>query len=300
MRFSDIHNQVKNHRARVVVVCADDETALTALAEASQEHIIEPFLTGDPARIFPLLATLGLEQWREKILPSASPEQAAAAAFQMVARGEAELVMKGHVPTPLLLKAALRQENGFTTGGLLSHVAFFEIPGLEKLLCLTDTGMVLRPTFEEKISLIDNAVAFERTLGIERPVVAIVSATETPNPKMQCSMDAQELMKLAQAGRFPNADIWGPVDVSIALDPEAAAIKGVPPLFSGKTDIWLVPEMVGGNILGKTLIYFAKAAAGGVIVGGKSAIILLSRASAPSEKFNSIVLAVASCKRRES
>ncbi|MBN2054216.1 phosphate butyryltransferase, partial [bacterium] len=227
------------------------------------------------------------------IIHEPTVEAAAALAFRMVGDGRADLVMKGHLPTPVLLKAAIHPDNGFTRGRLLSHVGFFQPPILNRILCLTDTGMVLYPDLEKKAAILENAIQFMQKMGVERPVAAILTASEKPTPKMPCSMDAVELVKMAEQGRFNNAVIWGPVDVSIALDPKAAEIKGVPGTWSGKTDIWLLPEMVGGNIVGKVFMFIAKAEAGGVIVGGKSPIIMLSRASTPEEKYHSILMGVA-------
>lgn len=296
MNFAALKNRLVGKKVKLVLAAADDSTAVEALKLAYSLQIIEPVLIGDPDKIIPLLERNELMELREAIIAEPTPEAAAALAFKMAADGRSDLVMKGHVSTPTLLKAALAPENGFAQGNLLSHVALFELPMLPSLLCLTDTGMILKPDLAQKIGIIDNAVAFMRRLGIPKPVVAVVSATETPNPKMQCSMDAVELTKMAETGRFPDAVIWGPVDVSIALDPQAAIIKNREPTWSGKTDIWLVPEMIGGNILGKSLMYLAKAAAGGAIVGGKKPIVLLSRASDAEEKFNSILLGIAAAK----
>lgn len=293
MKFADLRTNALNRRVKVALAAADDHTAIEALKTAYELAIVDPVLIGDPDRIEPILKDLALQALSNSIIAEPAKEASAALAFRMVVDGKAELVMKGNIPTPALLKVALAPEIGFATGNLLSHVALFELPSLPSLLCLTDTGMILKPDLMQKAGIIDNATAFMRSIGVTKPVVAVVSATEVPNPKMPCSMDAAALTKLASDGRFPEATIWGPVDVSIALDPESAIIKGQDPTWSGKADIWLVPEMVGGNMLGKTLIYLAGASAGGVIVGGKSPIILLSRASSTEEKFNSILLGVA-------
>jgi phosphate butyryltransferase len=294
MKFAEIRKRLAGIRpARIALCGADDEAALESLAEAQAQGLALPVLVGEEQATRAAAAAAGVSLDGMEWSRTTTPDETIRRAVSMVAAGEADLLMKGHVQTPALLKSALDPDLGFRVGGLMSHVAAFELATYPKLLFLTDTGMVLRPTLVEKSMILDNAIRFVRSLGVPAPRVAALSATEAPNPKMPCSMDAAALAAEAREGRFGACTVCGPVDVAIALDPEAARIKGVTCEISGSADIWLVPEMVGGNILGKALIGLASADAGGVVVGGKSPIVLLSRSSSPSDKANSILLGLA-------
>ncbi len=300
MRYEDLKQRaLKGPKPVVALVEAADEAALKALYRMKREKLADALLIGDSAKISRSLQELNWDFPNESIINVHNSAEAIDRACRAVREKEADLIMKGKIGTGDLMKGVLKKQNGFVTGSLLTHVAVFQVPVYDRLLCLSDTGLVIQPSFEERVAIVRNAIDFMRRAGIEKPNVGLVSATEKPNPAMPDSLDAARIMEMADRGVFHGANIQGPIDVSIALSPEAARIKNVDDSFSGKFDIWIVPDMIGGNILGKTLIHLAGAEAGGVIVGGRTPIVLLSRASSDADKFNSILLGLIGVKTAE-
>ncbi len=221
-----------------------------------------------------------------------SNEEAAREAVKAVSTGNAHVVMKGNLPTAVILKAVLNGEYGLRTGNVLSHVAAFEVPDFDKLFFVTDAAMNIAPDLKGKTEIIQNAVATARACGIEQPVVAPLAAVETVNPAMQPTVDAASLVLMNQRGQIKDCIIDGPLALDNAISLEAAEQKGLTGNTAGKADILLVPNIESGNILYKSLIYFAKAKVGAVIQGAKAPIVLTSRADSAESKVYSLALAI--------
>lgn len=221
-------------------------------------------------------------------------QQAAIAAVKSVHLNEANVLMKGHIPTALILKAVLNPDFGLRTGSVLSHVAAFEINGFERLIFVTDAAMNIAPDLAQKAQIVQNAVMVAHSVGIENPVVAALAAVETVNPSMQPTLDAASLVAMNIRGQIKGCIIDGPVALDNAISVEAAHHKGLIGQHAGQADILLVPNIEAGNILYKSLVYFARAKVGAVIVGAKAPIVLTSRSDSAESKLNSLALAICS------
>ena len=190
------------------------------------------------------------------------------------------------------IKAVLNKKFNFRTGRLLSHVSLLEIPNYDKLLIITDGGMVIYPTLEQKKEIIINAIEVANKLGVEKPKIAVLAAIEKVSPSMVETEDAKALEDMAKSGEFGNVILEGPMAMDVAMSKEAAEIKGIESKVSGDPDILIVPNIACGNILAKGLIYLAQSKIGGIISGAQKPVILLSRADNADTKLNSIAFGV--------
>lgn len=218
--------------------------------------------------------------------------EAAAEAVAAVRSGEAQLLMKGLLQTPTIMKAVLNRDTGLRTGRALSHACAFEIPGWHKLIFITDIALNVAPDVTRKADIIRNQVAMAQALGIKRPKVAALAAIENVNPDMPATVDARALQEMAERGELGDCDVQGPLALDLAVSAESGKIKKVSGPVVGDADILLVPDIEAGNILFKGLVYFAKARPAGIIMGAKCPIVLLSRADSADSKLMSIALAV--------
>jgi len=214
-------------------------------------------------------------------------------AVKLISEGKANILMKGLVKTATLLKAVLNKEWGLRTGNLLSHVAILETPGLDRLIFVTDGGMIIKPDLNQKIGIIQNAVNLAHDLGYERPNVALIAAVEVVNPDMPETMEAAIISKMADRKQIKGCNIDGPLGLDNALNLMAAKIKNVESNVAGKADILVVPDIHSGNFLGKSAVYLANGKIAGLVVGAKVPIIIVSRADSSESKINSIALAAA-------
>lgn len=221
-------------------------------------------------------------------------QQAAIAAVKSVRLNEANVLMKGHIPTAVILKAVLNPDFGLRTGSVLSHVAAFEINGYERLIFVTDAAMNIAPDLVQKVQIIQNAVKVAHGVGVLNPIVAPLTAVEIVNPAMQPTLDAAALVVMNTRGQITGCVIDGPVALDNAISVEAAHHKGLTGQYAGQADILLVPNIEAGNILYKSLVYFARAKVGAVIVGAKAPIVLTSRSDNAESKLNSLALAICS------
>ncbi len=294
MRFAEIEQRIRGGARRTIVLAgADDPAALAALGMAMNERIARGICVGPAAETAKVAAQLDFDLSRVHFIPAETASEMAQVAFKLAVAGDADAVMKGHLVTSDLLHIAVQPELGFRRGPIISHIAAFELPTYSKLLFITDTGVVINPDLEQKAGILANVLDFVRGLGLPLPAAALLSASEIPTSKLRCSTDAAALTVMASAGRFGQCSVFGPLDLASAINAEAARCKRIGWPHAGGADILLVPEMSGGNILGKALIHLANARAGGVAVGGKTPVILMSRAASADDKWNSIILGLA-------
>jgi len=215
--------------------------------------------------------------------------------ISLVRDGEAHVILKGKVDTTTLMKGVLSKESGLRTGRLLSDVFIFEYPeknSESKFILMSDGGVVLNPTLEQKIEIIKNAVEVAHKLGIENPKVAILSATELVIEELTSTTDAVKLKQLNAEGKITGCIIDGPLALDLAISEESAFEKGIKSDVAGKADILIVPNIESGNILGKSLTYFAHYKIGHVIIGAKAPVLIPSRSDKMEAKLNSIALGV--------
>ena len=273
----------------MAVAQAADEGVLEGVRLAMEEGLVTPILTGEASKIRPLLEKTGLPA--DIPIEECSEEEAPLRAVHVVRAGRARILMKGQVNTSDFMRAVLNRDEGLRTGRLVSQLAVFEIPGYPGLIYQTDGGVNVAPDLEAKRQILLNAVEALNALGIERPKVAVLAANEQVSLKMPATVDAAELVRLSREEGFPPCLVEGPIAMDVALDPEKARHKGIASEIAGQVDLFLVPNIEAGNIMGKTLGHFLKARMAGIVLGAAVPIVLASRAEAPHGKVNSIALA---------
>lgn len=273
----------------VAVAAAEDSEVIEAVVEATRRNLADFILFGDQEKINMLL---GVNDNRVKIVHTESKASAAEHAVKAVFNKEADVLMKGNIPTNMILKAVLNKEYGLRTGNVLSHTAVFEIPGFERFIIITDAGMNIAPNLDQKAQIAQNAVQIAKSIGIDHPKVAPLAAVEVVNPAMQATLDAAVLTMMNKRGQITGCTIDGPLALDNAVSILAAEHKGIHSDVAGKADILLVPTIEVGNTLYKSLIYFANAKVGAVISGAKAPIVLTSRADSSESKLYSLALAL--------
>jgi phosphate butyryltransferase len=278
---------------RVAVAGAADPVVLDVLCDACRKGFAEPILFGDEPRIRELAGKQRLSLKGCTVVDVKGPVNAARAAVRAVSSGEADVLMKGNVTTKTIMQAALDKDIGITAAGLMSHVAVFEVEGFDRIMFMSDGGIVIEPTLEQKVEIINNAVSVARALGIRRPKVAVLSAIETVNLKMKSAVDAAVLAQMSERGQIKNAVVDGPFGFDNAVSVEAARQKGVKSPVAGKADIFIVGHADVGNVFYKILTYFLgkRAKTAGVIVGAKAPMVVVSRADTYDARLNSIAVA---------
>jgi len=281
----------KEEKMKLVVVASHDKEVLEAVVESSKMGITEPILIGDKEKTLEIAKEKGLDISGYKIIDEKDLNIAAEIGVRMISNGEANFIMKGLVDTSILLKAVLNKEWGLRTQSLLSHVMLYQIPSYNKLIYLTDGGMNLQPTLEDKAKIIENAVLVAKALGRHEVKVACLAAKEKVDPKMIATVDANELKLRYEEGKFSEGTIVdGPMALDLAVSADSAAIKGYKSLVAGDADILLVPNIEMGNGIGKSITYFADGKSAGIVMGAKVPIVLVSRADDHETKLYSIAL----------
>jgi phosphotransacetylase/acyl dehydratase len=275
-----------------------DANALGAAVEAALAGLITPILVGPKNAILTAAKTAKVDITSFRLVDVADSEAAAVAAVALVRRGEAALLMKGSLHTDQLLHAVLAPDSGLRTGRRLSHVYLMDVPSYPRPLLVTDAAVNIAPDLEDKRDIVQNAIDFAHVMGIEKPLVALLSAVETVNPKMRSTLDAAALCKMADRGQITGGLLDGPLAFDNAVSPEAAAEKGIVSKVAGHADIILAPDLEAGNMLAKQLIFLAGADAAGVVLGARVPIILASRADAERTRMASCAVAVLIARRQ--
>ena len=278
---------------RVAVVVADDDVALTAADGALYLGIAQPVLIGDEKKTRAKAESVGLADLlaRAEFVTTESPAKLAA---QMARDGKADILLKGHLRTDELLHAVLDKENGLRTGRLLSDVLFYEdmLSGERRLVGITDGGLNVAPNLDQKKQITQNAIEVMRSIGLTRPKMAIMSATEAVTESVPSTVDAKKLAEMGAAGEFGDAEVFGPLALDNALMLEAAQAKGITSPVAGFADCMVVPNIESGNLLGKSVKYLGGSQCAHVVVGAKVPILIPSRVESADDKVNAIALGV--------
>lgn len=296
MLLNELVNRAKQlDQKTVAIAAAEDEEVIEAVLGAIRSNLAKFILFGDEAKINQLLKRkkYAAEEWLQ-IVNVQSSEIAAEKAVKAVKSGQADVLMKGNIATTLFLKAVLNKEYGLRTGRGLSHVAVFEVPGFDRFVIITDSAMNIAPNLEQKAQIIQNSVGIAKAIGIQIPKIAPIAAVEVVNPAMQATVDAALLTMMNKRGQINDCIIDGPLGLDNAVSVFAAEHKGIQSEVAGRADILLVPTIEVGNILYKSLVYFAKAKVGGVIAGATAPIVLTSRSDTAENKLYSLALALCS------
>jgi len=277
-----------------------DPSALAGAVEAGAEGLIAPILVGPADKIKEVAAKSGIDLANARIVDAPHSHAAAAKAVELVRKGEAELLMKGSLHTDELLSAVVARETGLRTGRRISHVFIMDVPTYHKVLVITDAAINIAPTLEEKMDIVQNAIDLARSLGVDKPKVAILAAVETVTPKMPATLDAAALCKMSDRGQIKDGVLDGPLAFDNAISAEAARIKGIRSDVAGDPDILLCPDLESGNMLAKQLSFLANADSAGLVLGARVPIILTSRADSVRSRIASAAVAmlVAHSRRR--
>lgn len=276
---------------KIAVAVAQDAAVLEAVSEARSRGIADAILVGDKTQICQTAASIGLDLGGFTIIHEPDVPAAALKAVELVHNQQADILLKGFLSTKLFLKSVLNKDVGLRTGRQMSHVSVFEVDGIDHLLFLTDIAFNTYPTLDEKAQIIRNAVEVAHACGIDCPKVAPLCAVEVVNPKMQPTVDARALTEMYQRGEFKGCQIYGPLSMDMAIDPEAARHKKADSPVAGHADILLFPDIDAGNITYKLLVRTPKTRNGCVLVGTSAPVILTSRSDSAETKINSIAFA---------
>jgi phosphate butyryltransferase len=278
---------------RVAVAAAAGVSLLEGLLQARDQGIAQPLFFGDAPALLAQAEQAGLALSPGEVEHQASPQQALQAAVGSVRQGRCGVLLKGKVPTPDFLRAVLNREQGLRGPGLLTHMAAFEMDSLARPLFLTDSGLNPYPSPEQKVMILGEGIRFMHRMGYARPRVAVLSSSEQPDPRNPASRDAATLKQAAAGDALGAADVDGPYALDLAVSTAAAELKGIVSPVAGRADLLICPDVVAGNILGKSMLYLAQARAAGVILGATAPVVMLSRADTAEAKLRSLALAIA-------
>ena len=288
----------KSHKPKKLVLAAsEDAHSLNAVVHAATDNIIRPILVGDREKTFGMAEILNLDISKYEFIDAASPLEAVTTSVRMVHDKKADVLMKGKVGTSDMLSYVLNKDYGLRTGKLLSHFAYFEVETYHKLIAVTDVAMNIAPNLSEKIQILNNSVRVLNKLGIAKPKVAVLGAVEKVNTEMGATLDAALLSKMNQRDQILNCIVDGPLAFDNAVSVESAKHKEIKSDVAGDTDLLLMPDIEVGNVLYKSLVFFAKAKVASMIVGASAPIVLTSRSDSEQAKFDSILLAAVTAEK---
>ena len=293
VKFDDIISKVTNLPTKTLAVaCAEDAPVLEAVKAAKEKNIANAVLVGDEDKIRAIAKDINMDLSSYEIIDKKDNMEAALAAVKLVHDGKADMYMKGLLPTGKFLKSVLDKEVGLRTGKPLSHVCVFELPGIDRLLFLTDVAFIPYPTLEDKKCMIEYTVDVAKACGVTDSKVAVLAALETVNEKMACTVDAAELSRMQDAGEIKDCVVEGPLSMDIALYKEAAEEKGaLGRKVAGDANILVFPDIHAGNLVYKTMVHMIPCKNGNILTGTKAPVILTSRSDTMEVKLNSIALA---------
>ena len=268
--FDDLFSKLKEiETKKVAVAVAQDEPVLEAIKEANERGIAKAVLVGDKVKIQEIADKINMDLKDFEIMDVKDPKKATLEAVKLV----------------------LNKEVGLRTGKVMSHVSVFEIEGWDRLFFLTDVAFNTYPELKDKVAIINNAVSVAHACGLPNPKVGVVCPVEVVNPNMPSTIDAALLAKMSDRGQFKGCVVDGPFALDNAISLEAAHHKGVKGEVAGQADILMLPNIETGNVMYKTLTYFAPTKNGCLLVGTSAPAILTSRADTFETKVNSIALA---------
>lgn len=291
-KLNEILEKAKKYGPKTVAVAAsEDEVVLKAIDKAKKEGIINAILVGDVEKTKKLANENNIDLSEYKLLDAKDYNEAAEKAVKLVVEKQADFVMKGKIKTGDLMRVVLKEEYGLRTGKTLSLVSIFETPLYHKLLVVSDAGMTIAPTLEQKVDLINNAVfVAKKAIGVETPKVAILGAVEIVNPKMPATIEAAILSQMNKRGQIKGCIVDGPFALDNAVSKEAAEHKGIVSDVAGDADVLIMPDIEAGNIFYKSMVFLGGAKVASAIVGAKVPVALTSRADSDETKLLSLAL----------
>ncbi len=289
--FAGLLEAAKAKGPKTVAVAAGHQAeVMLAGLDAEMAGLAEVIIVGDADQIHAIARENSFDISRMEVVHAPQPREAAYQVMKLVSEGKADVAMKGKVETSDFLRAALSKELGLRTGRLFTHVAVFEIPEFDRLIFISDAGVVVAPDLEQKVEIVQNAILVAHGLQIQLPRVAVLAATEVVNPRIPTTLDAANLSKMADRGQIQGGLVDGPLALDNAISPESARIKGIKSEVAGYADILIAPDIEAGNVLAKAITYFAQGKMAGVVVGARCPLILPSRSDTREAKLVSLAL----------
>jgi phosphate butyryltransferase len=276
--------------ARIAVVEAHDPDVLESLGQAEPMGLAQPILVGTPSKIEAAAKKAGLRP--ETLIQTSGEDASLRVAIDLVRDGKADLLMKGKVTTANLVRGILDRERGLRTGSQLSQVIVFQVPHIPRLMIMTDGAINIAPTLAQKADITRNAIMVAHALGNAEPKVVLLAALEFVNPEMPATVDAAALAQMNRRGQITGAYLEGPLAMDVPLSRFAAERKNIQSPVVEATDIFIAPDIEAANILYRAILYFARGESGGIVVGARVPLVLLSRAETPETKIRSIALAL--------
>ena len=276
----------------VAVVHPCSEEALRGAIEAAEMGLIQPILVGPEDKIRAVAAQAQIDLTGYRIAPAAHSHAAAALAVTMARNGEVQALMKGSLHTDELMTEVVKTDGGLRTERRVSHIFVLDVPSYPKPLLISDAAINFEPDLDAKRDIVRNAIDLAHALGIAQPLVAILAAVETVNPRMRSTLDAAALCKMAERGQITGAILDGPLAFDNAISAQAALDKGIISPMAGRADILIAPDLEAGNMMAKQLQYLADAQAAGLVMGARVPIILTSRADGAAARVASCALAL--------
>ena len=276
---------------KAVIVNAVKAVAIESAKQAVEANLIIPVFVGDKSIIEKLSKDLRWDISKYEIIHEPVENNTAPIAAKLASEDKVKIIVKGHIHTDVLMKAVLKRDLNLIGKKRLSHVWHMTLEKNDKPFIITDGALNVLPKLETKMHILKNSVDFANRIGISKPKVSILSATEEVLESVPSSMEAKELTNRAKDEGI-NADVFGPMAFDNSVSTKAADIKGIKNAVAGKTDILLVPNVETGNGLVKMMIFFMGACAAGVVIGGKVPVVITSRADDTQARLASMAAAV--------
>ena len=281
----------KKKGVKAGIVNAGKPLPMLSVQDAVKENLIEPIFIGDEKEILKCAQDLKWDISEYEIIHEPEENNTAAIATKLAKDEKIRIIVKGHIHTDILMKEVLKREYNLLGKTRLSHIWHMTLDKEDKPLIITDGALNVMPNVKTKMHILKNVINFSNRIGIERPKIAILSATEEVLDSIPSSVEAEEITKLAKKENL-NADVFGPLAFDNSISKKSAAIKNIKNDVAGLADVLLVPSVEAGNGLVKMMIYFCGACAAGVVVGGKVPVVITSRSDEAPARLASIAAAV--------
>ena len=281
----------KKKGVKVAVVNAGKPLPMLSVQDAVNENLIEPIFIGDKREILKCADDLQWDISKYEIIDEPVENNTPKIAAKLASEGKIKIIVKGHIHTDVLMKEVLKREYDLLGKTRLSHIWHMTIEKDDKPLIITDGALNVLPNIKTKMHILRNVINFSNRIGISRPKIAVLSATEEVLDSVPSSLDAAELTRLAKEDNL-EADVFGPLAFDNSISKKSAGIKGIKNIVAGEADVLLVPSVETGNALVKMMIYFMGACAAGVVVGGKVPVVITSRSDEAQARLASIAAAV--------
>jgi len=292
-KLDQMFEALKNGEKKVLVAAyANDSHTIGAVSQAVDMGIVEATLVGDIDTMKKVCLEENIDVAKFKLVQEADAQKAAFKACELINKGEGNLIMKGLVSTDQYMRAILNKEVGLMLPkAILSHVTVMETPNYHKLLVVGDVAIIPAPELKEKLAIANYLIKTAHALGIEKPKLAVLAASEQVSPKMQASIDGALMSKMADRGQIKGAYVDGPLSLDLAIDKESAQIKKVGGEVAGDADCILFPNIESGNVFYKANTKLANGEQGAIVAGAKVPAVLSSRGDSVQTKLYSIALA---------